>query len=272
MLPRSMKESPDYGDFIELISPSRKLYFLILGEGKSLQTHRGVINHDDLVGVSWGTEVASHTGSTFFLLQPNLADLISEIPRSTQILYPKDIGFILVTLGIGPGNRVIEAGSGSGALTTALAWAVGGEGQVFSYEVRPDVLNLARKNVKRFGLDDRVKFCLADIQEGFEERDVDAIFLDVPNSFDFIPQIRSALKPGGYFGTILPTINQVKRILVALRQYQFGVIDVCEILLRYYKPFPERLRPTDRMVAHTGYLIFGRKIISMIVENHEVER
>ena len=253
--------SAQFGDLIQLVSPSRKIFIFSLKEGEKLETHRGILEHNDLVGTSWGSEVFSHTGSTFFLFQPNLADLITEIPRSTQIMYPKDIGFILITMGIGSGSEVIEAGSGSGGLTIALAWAVGENGHVTSYENRPDVHNLARKNLIRAGLIDRVRLTIGDIGEGFQEKAVDAIFLDVPNSFDYIEQVRASLKPGGYFGSLLPTVNQVNRLLIALYHNRFAVIDVCEILLRYYKPFPERLRPTDRMVAHTGYLIFGRPII-----------
>jgi tRNA (adenine57-N1/adenine58-N1)-methyltransferase catalytic subunit len=260
MLANLQSRAPEFGDLVQLVSPSRKLYIFTLQDSKVLQTHRGTVRHEDLVGISWGSKVTSHTGSSFFLLQPNLADLISELPRSTQIMYPKDIGFILVTMGIGPGSRVIEAGSGSGAFTTALAWSVGQSGHVFSYEIRPDVQNLAIKNLRRVGLEDQVTFKLNDIAGGFEEVEVDAIFLDVPNPYDFVTQVKHSLKPGGYFGSILPTINQVNKLLIALQQSHFAVIDVCEILLRYYKPAPERLRPTDRMVAHTGYLVFGRSI------------
>jgi tRNA (adenine57-N1/adenine58-N1)-methyltransferase len=181
--------------------------------------------------------------------------------RATQIMYPKDIGYVLVTMGIGPGTTVLEAGTGSGALTTALAWAVGPQGHVTTYEIRPDTQRLAQKNLERLGLDDRVTFKLKDISEGFDETGVDALFLDVQNSFDYIRQARDALKSGGFFGSILPTTNQVSRLLVALYQYEFAFVDVCEIILRFYKPVPERLRPTDRMVAHTGFLIFGRPML-----------
>ena len=173
---------------------------------------------------------------------------------------PKDIGFILVTMGVGPGQTVMEAGSGSGSMTTALAYAVGAEGRVISYEVRPDMQNLAKKNLTRFGLDARVDFKLRDIGEGFDETDVDSFFLDVPNPYDYIGQVRAALKPGGFLCCLIPTFNQVEKTLQSLRQTNFAFLEVCEMLLRYYKPEPTRLRPTDRMVAHTGFLLFGRKI------------
>src|SRR5215510_14149614 len=248
------------GDLAQLVGLRQKHFIVTLQASARFESHRGIIQHDDLIGKPWGTQVFSHTGAPFFLLQPSLADLIKELPRTTQILYPKDIGFILVTMGIGPGQTVMEAGTGSGSMTTALAYAVGPEGHVISYEVKQDAQNLARKNLTRFGLDSRVDFKLRDIQEGFDETDADSFFLDVPNPYDYIAQVRAALKPGGFLCCLIPTFNQVEKTLYALRQNNFAFIEVCEILLRYYQAIPNRLRPTDRMVAHTGFLIFARRI------------
>ena len=248
------------GDLAQLVGLRHKHFIITLQEGAKLETHRGILQHDDLIGKPWGTQVFSHMGSPFFLLQPSLADLLIDLPRTTQILYPKDIGFILVTMGVGPGQTVMEAGTGSGSMTTALAYAVGPEGRVTSYEAKQDVQNLARKNLARFGLDSRVDFNLRDIANGFDETDADSFFLDVPNPYDYIQQVRSALKPGGFLCCLIPTFNQVEKTLYALRQNKFAFVEVCELLLRYYKPEPSRIRPTDRMVAHTGFLIFGRRI------------
>lgn len=248
------------GDLAQLVGLRHKHFILTLQVGAKFETHRGILQHDDLIGKPWGTQVFSHIGSPFFLLQPSLADLLTELPRTTQILYPKDIGFILVTMGIGPGQTVMEAGTGSGSMTTALAYAVGPEGRIISYEVKPDVQNLARKNLTRFGLDSRVDFKLRDIQLGFDETGADSFFLDVPNPYDYTGQVRAALKPGGFLCCLIPTFNQVEKTLLALRQTRFAFVEVCELLLRYYKPEPARFRPTDRMVAHTGFLIFARRI------------
>ena len=247
------------GDLAELVGLRHKHFIINLQSGAKFETHRGIILHDELIDKPWGTQVFSHIGAPFFLLQPSLADLLIELPRTTQILYPKDIGFILVTMGVGPGQKVMEAGTGSGSMTTALAYAVGNEGRVISYEIKPDVQNLARKNLTRFGLDSRVDFKLRDIQEGFDETDADSFFLDVPNPYDYVEQVRNALKPGGFLCCLIPTFNQVEKTLNALRFSKFAFVEVCEILLRYYKPDPARIRPTDR-VAHTGFLLFGRRI------------
>ena len=248
------------GDVIELVGLRHKHFIVTLRSGAKFETHRGVLLHDDLIGKTWGSQVFSHMGAPFFLLQPSLADLLNDLPRTTQILYPKDIGFILVKMGIGPGKKVIEAGTGSGSMTIAAAYSVGAEGHVYSYEIRPDMQNLARKNVERVGLTARVDFKLRDLQQGCDETDGDAFFLDVPNPWDYIAQVRAALRPGAFVCSLVPTFNQVEDLLLALRRGNFAFIEVCELLLRYFKPEPARIRPTDRMVAHTGFLIFARKI------------
>jgi tRNA (adenine57-N1/adenine58-N1)-methyltransferase len=248
------------GDLAQLVGLRHKHFIITLQAGTRFESHRGIIQHDDLIGKAWGTQVFSHNGAPFFLLQPALADLLIDLPRTTQILYPKDIGFILVTMGVGPGHKVMEAGTGSGSMTTALAYAVGPSGHVISYEIKPDVQNLARKNLTRFRLESRVDFKLRDIQEGFDETDADSFFLDVPNPYDYTAQVRDALKPGGFLCCLLPTFNQVEKALYSLQRENFAFIEVCEILLRYYQPEPTKLRPTDRMVAHTGFLIFARRI------------
>jgi len=163
-------------------------------------------------------------------------------------------------MGIVPGTKVIEAGTGSGSFTTALAYYTGEKGKVFSYEIKAETQQIARKSIDKLGLSDRVEFKVKDISQGFDETDVDAIFLDVANAYDFMHIVKRSLKPGGYFGCILPTTNQVIKLLITLRQNDFAFVDVCDISLKYYKAEPLRFRPADRMIAHTGYLIFARSV------------
>lgn len=249
------------GDLVQLLGKRHKSHIIRLRAGTIFQTHRGELRHDDIIGKPWGSRLVSHNGSPFFLMRPGLSDLITQTKRNTQIMYPKDIGLIVMVMGIGPGVRVLEAGTGSGALTTAFAYFVGDSGKVISYERREQMQNLARNNLRNLDLLDRVELKSGDILDGFEERDMDAIFLDIPNPYDYIPQVKASLKLGGFFGTILPTANQVSGMLAVLYRDNFAFIEVCEVLLRYYKPDYERLRPTDRMVAHTGYLLFARSVM-----------
>lgn len=252
------------GNLALLVGHNHKYYLIRLSPGEKLQTHRGELYHDNLIGLPWGSVVKSHINRTFYLLEPTVSELINELPRRTQIMYPKDIGFILVSMGIGPGRRVLEAGTGSGAFTIALAHAVGPSGHVYSYEQTQQSQEVALKNLARFGYSERVTLKLRDIAEGFDERTIDSIFLDLPNPYDYLPQVRETLKSGGTFGTLLPTANQVMLLLKAFHEHNFAFVEVCEIILRYYKADQTRFRPVDRMVAHTGFLIFARA-----VENHQ---
>ena len=249
------------GDLVLLISQDRKQFIVRLQTGGQLQTHRGCVNHDDLLNQPLGREIHTHLNYPFVILEPSTCDLISELKRTTQIMYPKDIGYVLIRLNVTPESRVIEAGTGSGGLTLALARALGPAGRLYSYEARPDVLRLAQKNLAGMGLADRVELKLRDIAEGFDETDADALFLDLRDPGSYLPQALAALKDGGFFGAILPTTNQVSDLLEAMEaQHNLGQIEVEEILVRPYKAVPARLRPVDRMIAHTGYLVFARKV------------
>lgn len=248
------------GELVQLVGLRHKSFIFTLEPGRELHTHRGVVKHDDLIGKSWGSQIFSHNGSPFFLLQPSLPEILKNTKRATQIMYPKEIGYILLQMGIIPGTSVIEAGTGSGSFTTALALFAGDSGHVYSYEVKPETQEIARKSLEKLNLAHRVDFKVKDISLGFDEIGVDAIFLDVANAYDFMHIVKRSLKPGGFFGCILPTTNQVIKLLTTLRQNDFAFIDVCDISLRYFKAEPLRFRPADRMIAHTGYLIFARAV------------
>jgi len=247
-------------DLVLLIGKDRKRFIVRLTPGAQLQTHQGVVYHDDILGRPLGREIRSHLDYPFLVLEPSTHDLILGLERTTQIMYPKDIGYVLLKMNIKPGSRVVEAGTGSGGLTLALARAVMPTGQVYSYEARPDILRLAAKNLDRLGLLPFVELKERDIEEGFDEVGVDALFLDLRTPWLYLAQAYAALKGGGFFGALLPTANQVVQLIGALPSYGFDAIEVEELLLRPYKAVPARLRPMDRMVAHTGYLIFARKI------------
>ncbi|NLS78964.1 MAG: tRNA (adenine-N1)-methyltransferase [Chloroflexi bacterium] len=246
------------GDLALLIGPDKRRFIIRLVPGQERHTHRGVIKHDDLIGQPYGREVQTHIGQAFMVLRPSLHDLIMNVKRITQIIYPKEIGHILLKLSVGPGSRIIEAGTGSGGLTLALAHMVRPAGRVYSYEERPEMSKAAARNLERVGLAEYVELKVRDIGLGFDEREVDALFLDVREPWMYLAQAKEALATGGFFGSLVPTTNQVQDLLQHLEYHRFSDIEVLEILVRGYKPVPERLRPTDRMIAHTGFLIFAR--------------
>lgn len=259
------------GDLVQLQGTGHRSHLLVLEAGAVLQTHRGVIRHDDIIGTAWGTRLESHQGNPFYLLQPSLSDLIKGLKRGTQIMYPKEISYILFHMGIGPGKRVIECGTGSGGLTTALAYMVGTTGKVYSYERKAQIQDLAIKNLTKFGLQNRVDFKVGNAEDGFDEENVDAIILDLPNPQDYLHHVRKSLRGGGSLGMILPTFNQVEIILRELKLANFAMVEVSEILQRFYKTDWARLRPVDRMIGHTGFLIFGRKVDRLAAEDSDDE-
>jgi tRNA (adenine57-N1/adenine58-N1)-methyltransferase len=254
-------ENPQIGDLVLLIGQDRKQFIIRLEPGGQLQTHRGQVDHDVLLAGPLGREVRSHIGYPFLALTPSVFDLVQKLKRSTQIMYPKDIAYTLLRLNVSSGSRVIEAGTGSGGFTLALGRAVAPSGCVYSYEVRSDVLELAQKNLEALGLARYVDFKQRDIAVGFDEAGVDALFLDLRRPWHYLEQVVAALADGGFFGAILPTANQVIELVHGLEvQGAFGKIEVEEVLVRPYKAVPARFRPMDRMIAHTGYLTFARKV------------
>ena len=255
-----MPKSSKAGDLAMLVENNGKQFIIKLDANHRLQTHRGVLKHEALIDLPWGSTVTSHLGKDFLMLEPSLRDILLHTKRQSQIIYPKEIGYILLRLSIGPGARVVECGTGSGALTTAFAWAVGSTGTVYSYDRREDMLELATRNLERVGLREVVELKHLDIEAGFKQQDVRSVFLDLPHAHRYLRQAREALEDGGTLGLILPTANQVSRVLSDLERASFGLPEVCEILLRFYKPNPQRLRPADRMVGHTGYLLFARAV------------
>jgi tRNA (adenine57-N1/adenine58-N1)-methyltransferase catalytic subunit len=249
------------GDMILLLGPDGKRLLHKLTPGQQVHTHLGFFTHDAILGLPYGSLVPTQLGFAFVLLQPSTLDLVMHVKRTSQIVYPKEIGYLLLKMNVIPGTRIVEAGTGSGGLTLALARAVQPTGKVYSYEERAEFQTNARKNVERVGLGDCVEFKVRDIREGFDEREVDALFLDVREPWLFLAQAHAALTGGGFFGSLVPTTNQVSEILAEMERLGGWVeVEVSEILHRFYKANAERLRPADRMVAHTGYLVFARAV------------
>ncbi len=252
------------GRLLLLLSPKGKRYLRSLDTERELHTQDGALDLNEAAEAGYGATVYTHLGRPYKVVRPTLYDLVKNVKRSTQIMYPKEIGYIIMRLGIGPGCTVIEAGSGSGGLTLSLAWFVGDEGRVHTFERRDEFSNLCGKNLARVGLTHRVTRHQRDISEGFLDSEgnpvppADALFLDVRTPWDYIDQAAAAISPGAPVGFLLPTTNQVSQLLSRLEHAPFEDIEVVEILIRRYKPVAERLRPEDRMVAHTGFLVFAR--------------
>ncbi len=246
-------------DWVILQTSDGKNY-LVEVKSQTFHTHKDSLFLGELIGRKFGEVVYGKRGEKFFLLRPTLFDFLMKVERATQIIYPKDIGYILLKLGIGPDKIVLECGAGSGALTLAMAYMVGEKGKVISYEKEAKFLEIVKKNLQKVKLSERVILKNVEVKEKFDEKEVDAVFLDLKEPWFLIEASWQALKSGSTLGIIVPTTNQISQCLKILEKYPFVDIEVVEILVRKYKTNPERIRPEDRMVAHTGFLIFAKKV------------
>ena len=249
------------GDYVLLYLTQRKTYLVKVETGKAFHTHKGFIKFDDLIGKGYGSTVLSNTGVEFVVLKPLLRDFIIKSARQTQIMYPKDIALIIMFSGTGSGSRVVEAGTGTGALTTALAHYVKPNGRVYSYEIREEFLKTAEKNIRRAGLADFVELKNKDITAGIDENDIDVVVLDLATPWLVIHHAYNALKPCGTIVSFSPTIDQAVKTVEALRENAFVDVETVECLMRGMQVERGKTRPQTLMTGHTGYVTFARKII-----------
>ena len=245
-------------DSLILLLQDQKRYLIKAVRGRELHTHLGVFRHDDMIGLKIGDIVRSQLDHPGLLLEPSLIDLMSHLRRGTQIIYPKDAAWLAFRLNLHAGSRIIEAGTGSGGLTTALAWMVAPSGRVYTYEARPESYELSRRNLDRNGLLPFVTMHQRPLQDGSVESEVNAFFLDTREPWKHLEIAAGSLQRGGFFASLVPTTNQVTKLLEGLENFGFVDVAVEELLLRGYKPVPQRLRPEDSMIAHTGYLVSAR--------------
>ena len=221
------------------------------------------MSHDDLIGRPDGSIVASHTGARLLALRPTFAERVTGRRRQAQPIYPKDLAAILMYADVRPGATVLEAGSGTGALTAALVRAVGPEGRVVSYELREDFLELARAAVSDAlgGIPANLEMKLGDVYQGVAEAGFDRALLDLPEPWQAVPAFAAALEPGGVIFAHCPNVSQVARFCEALREHGgFGLIETMEVLQRGWTIRGRSMRPDHRMVAHTGFLTFARRL------------
>ena len=257
-----MSRTINEGDSVLLYLDQRRTYLVTVESKKSLHTHKGFIQLDELVGKEYGTRIASSMGVEFVALRPTVRDHVFKMLRKTQITYPKDIALIVMFSGIGPGSRVVEAGTGTGALTSALAFYVKPTGHVYSYEIHEDFMSTALKNLKKAGASEYVDLRNKDITEGIDETEVDAVVLDLATPWLVIPHAYSALKGSGTLVSFSPTIDQVVKTVEALKENGFVDIDTIECLMRRMQVERGKTRPQTLMTGHTGYITVARKALN----------
>lgn len=247
------------GDFLILYGGRKAHYFLQYKPGLKFSSHLGeILLKEEL---NYGDVIESHTGHKFLVLKPSTSDFLLNIRRKTTIMYPKDIGYLILETGLRDGSIVAEVGSGSGGLTFVLASIVGERGKVYSFERREDFHNLAKENLERYGLSDRVVFILRDVaREGFGVQDLDIIFVDVPEPWEIVRWAKESLKGGGFWASLSPNVEQVQKTVFELSRQNFALIKTVEILEREILVRDVGTRPKERMISHTGYLTVARKV------------
>ncbi len=260
------------GDNVLIYLDARRTYMVKMQAGQAFHTHKGYIKLDEVIGREYGEPIKSSLGVYFTTLKPALTDYIMKSSRNTQIIYPKDAALIVMFSGIGPGSRVVESGTGTASLTTALAHYVGSTGKVYTYELRSEFQKNAAKNLQRSKLIDHVELKSGDVTLGIEETDVDAVILDLAVPWLVVPHAYNALKPSGIIVSFSPTIDQVVRTTEALRENNFVFIETVECLMRTMQVERGKTRPNTMMTGHTGYITHARKILPPTQQLPSVEQ
>jgi tRNA (adenine57-N1/adenine58-N1)-methyltransferase catalytic subunit len=258
-----MDENLAAGDQVLLVDSKHRRHLVTLEPGGEFHSHAGVLKHDDVIGRSEGVTVRTTMGARLVVLRPTLAEYVLEMPRGAQVIYPKDLGPILILADVFPGATVLESGVGSGALTLALLRAVGPSGRVAGYEIRDDFARRAQANVEGFlGSDVPLTVEVRDVYEGIEATDIDRVLLDLPEPWRVVKHAEQAMHTGGIMLAYLPTIGQVARLREELAGSTFGMIETLEVLHRTWHVDGQSVRPDHRMVAHTGFLTHARLLAS----------
>lgn len=247
------------GERVLLLDAKDRRYLITLKTGATFHTHVGIVEHDHLIGAPEGSTVLGSTGRRFVVVRPTLADAVLKMPRGAQVIYPKDLGAILIEADIAPSMRVLEAGVGSGALSMALLRA---GAEVIGYELREDFAAQAARNVAALvgdGAPYRVE--IRDVYAGIDEGGLDRILLDLPEPWRVLVHAEKALRPGGILCAYLPSINQTASLRSAMEDSPFGMAVTLEVLHRTWHVESRSVRPNHRMVGHTGFLTTARLLL-----------
>ena len=231
----------------------------VLKPGEEFQSDFGLIKAEILDNAEIGDEVKSHLDRTFKIIKPNINDFIDIMERRCSILLKKDIGYVLAHTGLGAGCRVVDAGTGAGAIALNFGNVVGPEGRVFTYEIRQDFAEVAKKNIDNFGIEN-IEVKNQNIKEGIDEDNIDLIFLDLPKPFEIFEEVWDSLNVGGWLAVYAPYIDQAKLSYRIANKVGFYDIDIIELLERGLEIRQQGVRPKTRMVGHSGYLVFARKL------------
>ncbi|MFL6526388.1 MAG: tRNA (adenine-N1)-methyltransferase [Nitrososphaera sp.] len=246
--------------YVLLFHNPRKKWLIKVSSDKKFHTHLGIIDFSSIVGMEYGSAIRTTEGKIIFLMEPTIHDFIMKSERKTQIVYPKDLGYIVARTGLKNGSKVLEVGTGSGALATFLASIVKPEGHIYSFDVNPEFMEIAERNLKKAGMDEYVTMYHHDPHHGVDIRNVDVATVDLGDPWTVVDQVHDALKGGGAFVAICPTMNQIEKTATQLKKSGYADIDCVELMIRNMEARDGMTRPSMRMIGHTTYLVFARKV------------
>ncbi len=250
------------GDTVLLIDRKKRRYLVELKAGGEFHSHAGFVPHDDLIGAADGCQISSTRGSNFLAVRPTLSDFVLKMPRGAQVIYPKDLGPILLLADIFPGAKVFESGLGSGALSMTMLRA---GADITGYELREDFASKAQENVaKMLGKSalDRYDVHLRDAYGGVDGDGFDRFVLDLPEPWNVVPHAATSLRPGGILLAYTPSVTQVMKLRETLERNGFILAETVEIMQRSWYVEGQAVRPDHRMVAHTAFLTHARLAVS----------
>ena len=248
------------GSYVLLFHTPRKKWLTKVAEDKKFHTHLGIIDIASIIGMEYGSAIRTTEGKLIFLMEPTIYDFIMKSERRTQIVYPKDLGYIVARTGLKNGSKVLEIGTGSGALATFMASIVKPEGHIYSFDVNSDFMEIAKRNLEKAGMARYVTLHQHDPHQGVDIRNVDVATVDLGDPWTVVDQVYDALKGGGAFVAICPTTNQIEKTAEQLKKSGYADIDCVELMIRNMEAREGMTRPSMRMIGHTTYLVFARKV------------
>ena len=254
-----MNDAFKEGGDVLLVSPKGKKRVVKI-QGDRIHTHNGYIQVGDIVGNQPGIVVRTHTGEEVLALKPLVVDYIPKLARRTQVMYPKDLGYMVLSLGISPGFKVLDAGTGSGAAAMIMASLVKPTGRVFSYDVNEESITVARRNLERAGLLEYVELVHGDVKTTVFKEFFDAALMDLPDPWEALGNVSGFLKPSARVCLVLPTMNQLEKAYSAMADSSIVHLETVEIFLRRIRPYQGKVRPESLMTGHTAYLMLGVKV------------
>tara|TARA_B110001454_G_scaffold193895_1_gene195069 strand:- start:112 stop:930 length:819 start_codon:yes stop_codon:yes gene_type:complete len=250
------------GDHVLFFYNDSKKWLLTIKRKEQFHTHIGIIKHVDAIGKEFGSRVVTNKDKYVYLLKPSIYDYVMKMQHGTQIVYPKDFGYIAARTGIKSGHKVVEIGTGSGSLTTFIASIVNPRGHVYTFDIEPKFMEIAKKNIEKAGMTKYVTMHNQDLKKvkRIPMIDVDMVIVDLGDPWTVMPQVRKMLKGSGFVVAICPTMNQLEKVSSAFLANEFSDIDCTEHIIRHIEAREGKTRHSFRGIGHTTYLAIARKV------------